>query len=150
MPPQATPSADVTVGERGARAGGETWRTLARHQLGSLTATAVDFGVMIGAVSGLGLSTDLGTAIGAVCGGVTNFSMGRSWIFRGQSGHLGRQALRYALVSAASAAWNTLGEHFMTTAAHQPYVFARALVAIAVSLLWNFPMQRHFVFHEGR
>jgi putative flippase GtrA len=26
------------------------------------------------------------------------------------------------------------------------YQLARALVSIAVSVLWNFPMQRHYVF----
>jgi putative flippase GtrA len=30
------------------------------------------------------------------------------------------------------------------------YVLARAVVSIVVSLLWNFPMHRRFVFREGR
>jgi hypothetical protein len=32
---------------------------------------------------------------------------------------------------------------------HVQYVVARTLVSIAVSLIWNFPMQRRFVFREG-
>jgi putative flippase GtrA len=54
--------------------------------------------------------------------------------------------VRYALVSAASAGWNSFGEHLVHDLAHVRYVLARALVAFAVGLLWNFPMQRHFVF----
>jgi putative flippase GtrA len=126
------------------------WRTLGRHQLGSLIATLVDFGTMIACVELLRLSPVLGTGIGAAMGGITNFVLGRTWIFHSQSGKLGGQALRYAMVSGASACWNALGEHLVADRAHVPYVEARALVSIFVSLFWNYPMQREFVFHESR
>ena len=125
------------------------WPTLARHQVGSLVATAVDFGAMIALVEGAGLSPVAGTAVGASLGAVTNFSLGRAWIFPRHSGHWAAQAARYAVVSAASAGWNTLGEHLLHDLARVQYVLARVVVSIAVSLLWNFPMQRRFVFREG-
>jgi putative flippase GtrA len=53
------------------------------------------------------------------------------------------------VVAGASAGWNALGEHLMHDVVGMEYVLARVLVAIAVSLLWNFPMQRRFVFHDG-
>jgi putative flippase GtrA len=123
---------------------------LGRHQIGALVATAVDFGTMIFCVERLGLSAVFATAVGATLGAVTNFSLGRSWIFRRHSGRLEAQAARYALVSAGSAGWNSLGEHVVHDLAHVQYVVARVLVAVAVSLLWNFPMHRRFVFREGR
>ena len=97
----------------------------------------------------LGLSPTAATAIGATLGGITNFTLGRAWIFRRHSGHVSGQAIRYAGVSAAGAAFNAMGEHLVHDRAHIQYVVARAMVAIAVSLLWNFPMQREFVFQEG-
>lgn len=123
-------------------------RALGRHQLGAIVSTLVDFATMILVVELLGLSPLIGTAIGAPCGAVSNFALGRAWVFKGHSGSASSQALRYALVSAASAGWNTLGEHAMHDAAKVEYVLARGIVAVAVSLLWNFPMQRHFVFHD--
>jgi putative flippase GtrA len=144
MPPPATPSAEVP--RTGAAA---AWRTLGRHQIGATAATFVDFGTMILLVEGLGLRPDVATAFGATLGGITNFMLGRAWIFRAHAGRLGSQALRYAAVSAAGAALNSLGEHLVHDRAHVQYVLARALVAIAVSLMWNFPMQREFVFHGG-
>jgi putative flippase GtrA len=144
MPPPATPSAEAR--EPGAASG---WRLLGRHQIGATAATVVDFGAMILCVEILGLAPVTATAIGATLGGITNFSLGRAWIFLRHSGHVGGQALRYATVSAAGAAFNAMGEHLVHDRAHIQYVIARALVAIAVSLLWNFPMQREFVFHEG-
>ena len=145
MPLPATPSAD-----RPARAETAIWRTLGRHQIGAIAATVVDFATMIALVEGARLSPEAATPIGAIVGAVTNFTLGRAWIFRGHTGHWASQASRYALVSAASAGWNTLGEQLLHGMAHLQYVAARALVSFAVSLLWSFPMQRGFVFRERR
>jgi putative flippase GtrA len=123
--------------------------TLWRHQLGAIAATVVDFTTMIVLVQVLGVSPVVGTALSAPCGGLSNFALGRAWIFRRHVGSAPAQAFRYALVSAASAGWNTLGEHAMHDVARVQYVFARAIVAVAVSLLWNFPMQRYFVFQDA-
>jgi putative flippase GtrA len=140
----ATPSVDV-----GATGSAAAWRTLGRHQVGATAATVVDFGAMIFFVQAMGLAPVPATAIGAALGGITNFLLGRTWIFRQHSGHVAGQAARYAMVSGAGAGWNALGEHLAHDRAHVQYVVARAMVAVAVSLLWNFPMQREFVFREG-
>jgi putative flippase GtrA len=127
-----------------------TFATLARHQLGSLVSTAVDFATMIVLVSGLGLGAVLATALGAAAGGVTNFVLGRTWIFRAHEAPAGGQAVRYFLVSGASLGWNALGEYLLHDRLRLQYVVARAIVAVAVSLLWNFPMHRGFVFGTPR
>jgi putative flippase GtrA len=129
--------------------GAAVWSTLGRHQLGALAATAVDFATMIALVERFHLSPVTGTAVGASLGAATNFVLGRIWVFRQNAGHWAAQAVRYALVAAASAALNALGEHLLHDLAGLEYVRARLLVSIAVSLLWNFPMQRRFVFREG-
>jgi putative flippase GtrA len=153
-PPDGAPPSERAAPSSGGAAvrvlWGAAWRTLGRHQIGSLVATAVDFGTMIAFVELLGISAVRATALGAALGGIANFSLGRTWIFRHQSGRLGGQAARYALVSAAGAGWNALGETVVHDRAHIQYIVARALVSIVVSLLWNYPMQREFVFHEGR
>jgi putative flippase GtrA len=120
---------------------------IGRHQVGSIVATTVDFTTMILLVELARLSPVLGTALGATAGAVTNFTMGRHWIFAAAGGALAPQAVRYALVSGASAGWNTLGEHVLYDLAGVRYVAARTMVAIVVSLVWNFPLQRWFVFH---
>jgi putative flippase GtrA len=127
-----------------------TWGTLGRHQVGAVVATALDFGTMIFAVQCLGAPPVLATAVGAALGGVANFALGRGWIFTRQTGHPAGQGVRYGLVSAASAGLNALGMHALHDVARVQYVAARAVVAVAVSLAWNFPMQRRFVFLEGR
>ncbi len=124
------------------------WRGVARHQAGALVATLVDFGTMIACVRA-GLPPVAGTAIGASCGAVTNFSLGRHWIFRVVSpGRIQGQALRYAIVSLSSLALNTLGEFVVHDVAHVQYIVARLIVAGVVGVGWNYPLHRGWVFAE--
>ena len=123
---------------------------LGRHQIASVVSTAVDFGTMVLAVELLAVSPVTGTVAGASLGAVTNFQLGRHFTFGARHEHAGVQAVRYAIVSAASAAWNALGEHVLHNVLGVQYFWARTLVAVAVSLLWNFPLQRYFVFRHGR
>jgi putative flippase GtrA len=122
--------------------------TLARHQAGALIATVVDFSTMIALVEGLGASPVVATAIGAACGAVTNFTLGRRWIFTDHDRAAGPQALRYASVSAGSLALNTAGEGLVHGVLGVRYVLARVLVAIAVSVAYNYPLHRMFVFRR--
>jgi putative flippase GtrA len=130
------------------RRGAGLWATLGRHQIGAVVATIVDFATMIVLVERVGLSPVAGTVVGASLGAITNFLVGRVWVFQAHTGHWAAQGSRYAVVSAASAGWNALGEHVVHDIAGMQYVLARVLVSIAVSLLWNFPMQRRFVFRD--
>ena len=121
-------------------------RTLLKFHVGSLMATVIDFGTMTLLVES-GLTTPVrATIAGASLGGLANFLLARGWIFRAGHHTAAPQAARYAAVSAASALFNALGEYVVHDALGIQYLAARALVAIAVSLAWNFPMQRHFVF----
>jgi putative flippase GtrA len=119
-----------------------------RHQLGSIAASALDFSTMIGAVRMLGLHPALATACGAAAGGTLNFSLGHGWIFRDAERPAIASAWRYALVSGASMLLNSAGEYVLVSTTRLHYVAARVLVAIAVSVLWNFPLQRVFVYRD--
>ena len=123
-----------------------TGATLARHQLGALVATVTDFAVMTAAVELARWSPAAATALGASAGALTNFTLSRRWVFSARGASVASQAARYAVVSAASLGLNTLGEYALAQRLGVPYLAARALVAVAVSLLWNFPMHRRFVF----
>jgi putative flippase GtrA len=119
---------------------------LIRHQAGAMVATAVDYSVMITVVSLAGAAPWLGTAFGAGCGGIVNFLLGRRWIFRATDDRSAPQAGRYAVVSFGSLLLNTAGMHAFAGIVHVHYVAVRVAVSLAVSLFWNFPMQRTFVF----
>ncbi len=124
----------------------EVAATFARHQAGAVFVTALDFAVMSVFVEKLGTSAVIGTIAGASVGGVTNFVLGRKWIFTASDGHAGHQALRYTLVSGASLVWNATGEYLLHDRLGLQFQLARAIIAVLVSVAWNFPMQRAYVF----
>jgi putative flippase GtrA len=119
---------------------------VARHQLGAAIATAVDFATMTLLVQLAGTPPALAALSGASAGAIVNFHLGRRWIFRATSAPVAAQALRYALVSAGGALLNGAGELALHDGAHLDYLLARVVVSIVVSLGWNLPMQRRFVF----
>lgn len=121
--------------------------TLGRHQVGALAATGVDFGLMALLVETGVVRPVPATAIGAACGALTNFALSRAWVFQSAyQATIRRQVWRYALVSLASLGWNTLGEKILYGKLGLPYFGARVIVAIVVSVAWNFPLHRYFVF----
>jgi putative flippase GtrA len=120
---------------------------LTKHLVASLLATAVDFALMMLLVEALGISAELATLAGALLGGITNFALGRTWVYRAVGARSpAEQAARYAIVSAASAGLNALGEHVVLAWAGAHYAAARALVSLVVSVGWGYPMQRYMVF----
>jgi hypothetical protein len=121
-----------------------------RHQLSSLSATLIDFSVMIASVRWLLWTPVAGTVAGATCGAIANFSLHRHWTFRDHASHPLGQVLRYAAVSCVSLGLNALGEWLLAMVAGVPYVGARLLVAALVGALWNFPMHRYVVFPAAR
>jgi putative flippase GtrA len=112
----------------------------------SLLATGVDFATMIGVVELFRTSAVLGTVFGAAAGGVTSFILGRIFTFRSRVEPVSGQAFRYGLVSGASLGLNALGEHLILRVMPSHYVLGRAIIATTVSNVWNYPLQRYFVF----
>jgi putative flippase GtrA len=111
-----------------------------------MIASSVDFATMITIVEMFRVHAVTGTALGALCGALTSFVLGRTWVFhRSDTGPAG-QLVRYALVSAASLGLNVLGEYLLVVHAGVGYVRARLVVAVLVSNLWNYPLHKHFVF----
>jgi putative flippase GtrA len=112
----------------------------------SVAATGVDFATMIGLVELLRFSPVLATVVGAAAGGVTSFTLGRHFTYHSQTDPVSSQVFRYALVSGASLGLNALGEHLILFLLASHYVLGRILVATTVNNVWNYPMQRGFVF----
>lgn len=121
---------------------------LGRHQVAAFAATVVDFSAMIALVELLGVAPPLATIISAILGGVSNFTLSRTWAYRDRhEGEVQGQASRYAVVSLGGALLNgaLVGVLFSV-----PYVIARVIVSAAVSLLYTYPLHTRFVFRVVR
>ena len=125
-------------------------RTLPRSILTSLFTTALDFGVLTGAVELLHVNYVLATWLGTVVGSLSNFAINKRWAFHGSPLALRHQLLRFVLVQAGSSALNTVGVWLLTRFAGLPYLGSKTVIAAVVALGWNYPLNRRLVFSHHR
>lgn len=123
---------------------------LGRHQVAAALATAVDFLAMIALVELAHRSPPVATVGSAVLGGVVNFGLSRGWAYRERhAGTLSSQASRYAIVSLGGALLNAGLLAMILTTVEAPYPAARVVAAVAVSVLYTYPMHTRVVFRVG-
>jgi len=119
---------------------------LIRSVATSLFTTALDFGVLIGAVELFHLNYVFATWLGTVVGSLSNFTINKHWAFKGSQVTLPNQFLRFVLVQAGASALHTAGVWLLTRFGGLPYQLSKVIVAAAVGLAWNYPMNRGLVF----
>jgi putative flippase GtrA len=124
--------------------------TLWRSVLTSLFTTVLDFAVLTGAVELAGVNYVLATWIGTVVGSLSNFAINKYWAFKGSPNSLPSQLTRFALVQAGASGLHTLGVWLMTGYGGLPYQVSKLIIAAAVGLGWNYPMNRVLVFSTSR
>lgn len=115
-------------------------------QVAAFIGTAVDFGVVIFLTEILGIWYIVSNAIGASCGAITNFFLGRNWVFSSTENKISHQASRYFLVATGSMILNTLGVYLLTEFTSLNYIYSKIIVAVLIAFTFNFLLQKHFVF----
>lgn len=124
-----------------------------RAQVSSLISTIVDFGVTIFLKEVCGVWYLFSTSAGSILGGVTNFTLGRRWVFKAHGLPQGSQAMRYFLVWGGSILLNIAGVWLMTSIGHLNYLYSKIITAIFVGIFFNYLLQNMYVFklnHESR
>jgi putative flippase GtrA len=115
-------------------------------QVAAFIGTAVDFGVVIFLTEIIGVWYVVSNAIGAMCGAITNFFLGRNWVFSSTENKISHQAFRYFLVATGSMILNTLGVYMLTEFTSLNYIYSKIIVAVFIAFTFNFLLQKHFVF----
>lgn len=116
-----------------------------KTQLTAAIATLVDFLVLIILVERLGMYYVSAVALGAGCGGFVNYVLNRRWTFQSSSAWTS-EASRYFFVSAGGLGWNTLLVWLLTEYTTGMYFISKVMTVLLVGLLWNYPLQRYWVF----
>ena len=119
-----------------------------KAQIAAFSATIVDYIVVIGLTELLGLWYVYSNTIGATCGGVSNFLLGRYWSFRSAEDNMPGQAFRYFIVFLGSVFLNTLGVFIFTENTPLSYIFSKVIIAIFIAFTYNYLMQKLFVFRR--
>ena len=121
-------------------------RSFGRSIAASIFTTAVDFGTMMGLVELFGVDYVVATFVGTIVGFLANFTINRYWAFEAHAGPLHWQFLRVLPVQAGSSGLQTLGVWVFDRFLGFRYWLAKLVVSALVYLLWNYPMNRFFVF----
>lgn len=120
--------------------------TFSKAQVSSCVATFFDYSMTIVLAELCGVFYGIATFLGAVTGGVVNCMINYKWVF-GKCGAKKRSiAMKYFVVWSVSIALNTLGTVALTEVAAVNFIYMKVVVSVAVALLWNYQMQRLYVF----
>ena len=124
-------------------------RRFARSALTSIGTTSLDFLVLIALVELAGVGYAPATFIGSLVGSTSNFIINRAWAFEATADRAHRQAARYVLTQLGSAGLHTLGVWALTRVC-VGYAIAKVVVAVAAYLVWNYPLNRWYVFAPAK
>lgn len=120
--------------------------SFSRAQISSILATLVDWGALFFLVERLHVWYVIAVAAGSLLGAVTNFLLNRYWTFTATHRRLHRQAIRYFFTAIGSMALNTGGVYLLTEFGKVHYSISVISVALLVGWLFNYPIQRLWVF----
>ena len=120
--------------------------TFIKAQAASLTATAVDLGVTIILKELFGCWYLLASVLGTVSGGIVNFSMNRSWVFRAKDKKIHFQAVKYMMVWMGNLVLVSGGVFFLTNYGGISYLVSKIAVSGMVGMFYNYVLQKRFVF----
>ena len=117
-----------------------------RYNIVAITASAVDFFVLIFLTEVLHFWYMLSAFLGALMGGATGFAFGRIWVFMKMEGKLSSQAIKYLMVWIGSILLNTSGLYLIVEFIGIQYIIAKVIVAIIIGFGFNFFMHKNFTF----
>ena len=120
--------------------------TFLRAQLASLIASAADVAFTIACVEIGGLWYGGASVLGNISGAITHFLMSRKWVFGATQAPAGQQFWKYGIVWLGYVALNFLLVVAITTYAEVNYGLAKVIVAITLSISYNYVLQKKFVF----
>ena len=120
--------------------------TFLRAQTASLAASLVDFAITFLLVNFLGAWSLGGSMTGTIFGGLCNFLIGRSWVFKSKSDRMTVQMLRYLVVWMGYLLIVTLGIYALTRYAEVNYILSKLIMTGLVGTPYNYLLQKKFIF----
>lgn len=136
--------------------------TFIRAQFSSQIASVLDFIVTIFLVHTMSMYYVYSSFIGSVSGGIFNCLLNYRWTFRENNCKIKYVIIKYTSVWIGSIFLNTYGTYFFTETLIKNhwtrlvlekysidfFLFPKIIVSILVGFLWNYSLQRMFVYRD--
>ena len=123
--------------------------TFGKAQVSSWVASIVDFSVTILLNRFTGLWYVYSTFLGALAGGIVNCTINYKWVFQAGGIKKRKVAMRYMIVWVGSIVLNTVGTMVFNELTGFSFILVKAAVSIVVAIVWNYQLQRLFVFNQN-
>ena len=123
--------------------------TFLKANIASLVASLSDFLITVLLVQWCGTKVVMAAAAGTITGGIINFLIGRHWVFEAGDEKAVRQLWKYALVWTGNLLLNTGGVYVLACQAELHYTVSKVVTSLLVAFLYNYPLQKNFVFSNN-
>ncbi|MCE5346058.1 MAG: GtrA family protein [Bacteroidales bacterium] len=124
----------------------------AKAQVSSFIGGIVDYLIMILLTEFLDVPYTISIVIGGIVGAVVNFSLNKSWTFHSRKlpykFPVWKQFSRFVLMVLNSIVLKTSGTYFITSFMKIDYKLSRIITDLFVSIVFNFMLQRHWIFRK--
>ena len=118
----------------------------ARYNVVALTATAIDFLLLIFLTEVVGLWYLFSAITGSVAGGVVAFILERNWTFQKREGAIKTQIFRFTWIWITSLLLNIGLLYLMVDIMQVQYIVSRIAVAVVVGIGLNFVAHKYYIF----
>ena len=122
--------------------------TFCKAQLSAQVASVFDFTVSLFMAEVVGTWYVYSTFIGALSGGVLNCIINYRWVFNAIGLKKSYVAIKYFMVWTGSILLNTGGTYLLTELSKSYFAISKLVVAVLVGLLWNYTLQKFFVYRD--
>ncbi|HLR49622.1 MAG TPA: GtrA family protein [Candidatus Sphingobacterium stercoripullorum] len=126
----------------------KSFLTFFKAQASAFIGGLSDYAIMLFCTEVLGIHYTLSIVISGTLGAVVNFSINKYWTFKSPS-PIGGQLVRFVVVVLGSIALKSSGTYLVTEFVEIDYKISRIIVELVVSLLFNYPLQRYWVFKNS-
>ena len=121
-------------------------RTFLKANAASVLSSVLDYTVTILLKEWMLVHPVISSIGGTVSGGIFNFFLCRHWVFGAMDGQMVLQTRRYLITWAGNLLLNAGGVYLLIEQAGMHYLLAKTAIAVTVAVLYNYPLQKHYVF----
>lgn len=117
-----------------------------KANIASLTASLCDYLLTIIFKEFLFINAVGSSIMGITFGGMINFLIGRNWVFQSTGSASFFEAKKYFFVWIGNLVLNGSGVYILTELVGIHYIIAKLATSLAVALVYNYPIQKYYVF----
>ena len=123
-----------------------------KAQFSAFLGGAVDYFIMVFFTQIFNLHYTISIAIGGVIGAIVNFSLNKKWTFYSKDilykNPMSEQLMKFVLVVVNSILLKSSGTYLITTFLGFDYRISRIATDLFVSIVFNYTMQKYWVFRK--